>query len=298
MRFWRTTRSSKASDIYVMAAIAYDLVTGWGRETNASVSGAGRSIPPRKLQPSLPEAAQALILPGLFEKEADRPQDAAAFGEELSRALKLTANTSRKRSRMNAVLVFLLLCVIAGVAYISRQVSPTNVPGRLRVWLRIEGQHSSVRRSSSALSQLSQDEGFRVEAEADAPGYLYLLTEPSNSTGPLTVFFPWSTTHGYSSYISPRTTVSIPERAPFGFKPGAGVDHLWIVWADANQDLLENAARRAKQPYQGVVREVKEAHAVRQALQNWQKPISPKIDALELSSVDGIMVGLIDISHR
>lgn len=301
-----TGRSSKASDIYAMAAIAYDLVTGSRRETDGSLVGVRRSIAPRKHHPLLPQAAEVLILQGLSEREADRPQNAAAFGENLSRALTLATAPASKRPMTDALLVLLVLCMIGGIALVSRHVSPAHSPtaphatacSRLRVWLRIEGQDGSVRRSSAVSSQLFQDEGFRIEAEADSPGYLYLFTEPSNPGGPLTVLFPSSTTHGYSSYVPARTTISIPERAPFGFKPGAGADHLWIVWADTRKDSLENVTRWAKQPYQGMVHDMTEAQVVRQALQKWQRPVYSQSDAVELRRAEGVTAGLIDISHK
>lgn len=82
-----------ASDVYSLAVIAYELLTG--RRPNNPESGyqlremqeAGVRIKPRDLRPGLPEEAEAIILKALSFQAEMRPQRARDFGDFLAAAL-------------------------------------------------------------------------------------------------------------------------------------------------------------------------------------------------------------------
>lgn len=90
---------SAATDIYALATIAYEMVTGrrpFNLDAPNSIAAAQQLITlqqsedivsPKRLRPSLTEAAQAIILQGLSFQSANRPQDVRAFGEALAEAL-------------------------------------------------------------------------------------------------------------------------------------------------------------------------------------------------------------------
>jgi serine/threonine protein kinase len=90
---------SAATDIYSLGILAYEMVTG-RRPFNPDATnpvaviqqliGMQQSedlIPPKRLRPSLPDAAQEVILKALSFDPAKRPQDARAFGDALASAL-------------------------------------------------------------------------------------------------------------------------------------------------------------------------------------------------------------------
>jgi len=91
-----------AADIYAFALIACELITGrrpFNPDAPTQVAamqqliGMQRSeqvIPLRQLRPSLPPAAEAVLLRGLAFDPQKRPQDARQFGDELARALTRT----------------------------------------------------------------------------------------------------------------------------------------------------------------------------------------------------------------
>ena len=92
-------RSSPASDVYALGAVAYEMVTG--RQPFNADSPAqlvvmqlqGVRVKPQDLRPSLPEAAQECILKALSKDPEARYSRARDFGEALAKALTPGART-------------------------------------------------------------------------------------------------------------------------------------------------------------------------------------------------------------
>lgn len=91
--------ASAASDIYALATVAYELLTG-RRPFNPdapnqivaiqqlmSLQRSEHIVLPQQLRPGVPPAAQAVVMRGLAFDPTTRPADARQFAEELSRAL-------------------------------------------------------------------------------------------------------------------------------------------------------------------------------------------------------------------
>lgn len=94
---------SPASDIYALAIIAYEMLTGRkpfnvdAKHLLASMQQLlqmqrdGVDIKPKQLRPSLPEATQQLLLKALVYEPQNRPQDAKRFCDDLVYSLTATA---------------------------------------------------------------------------------------------------------------------------------------------------------------------------------------------------------------
>jgi serine/threonine protein kinase/Tfp pilus assembly protein PilF len=141
-------KPSSASDIYALALITYEMVTGrtpFPAETVLelhAMQAAGVKVPPRKLRPNLPEATERCILKGLRFKAQNRQPGAIVFvrelalgaGEPESEHADLEAGAAEVRgrwweaARWKAVAIAAALLIVAAVGFaIALPPVPTSV---------------------------------------------------------------------------------------------------------------------------------------------------------------------------
>lgn len=250
-----------ASDIYALGVIAYELVTGRKPFEPSTpyqlleMQRAGVGVPPRRLRPDLPEAAQALMLRALSFRREDRPQNAREFGEALARALDGPVpggpgRTARSPSGLEAaaahgsrgvgrgmmvrrapVLVAVLLLTLVAGAVLFRQFRPQEPPApqppvalrTLSYWIVVQKyRNGKPYKDAFRLPReilFEEDDRMRVGVVSPQSGYLYIVNEGPLSVGgrpDFNLLFPTPTANDGAALLTPGRPVIIPEE---GRKP-------------------------------------------------------------------------------
>jgi len=119
-------RPSHSSDIYALGVIAYEMLTGrrpFNPETASQLlelQRGGVKIMPCDLRPSLPQAAQAVILKSLSFAPEDRYARANDFTEALARALTSAPITQEQSAERSARSEILGIAPTTSVSYLRR----------------------------------------------------------------------------------------------------------------------------------------------------------------------------------
>ena len=254
-----------ASDIFALAVIAYEMITG--RRPFRPTSGPHllelqrkvHCIKPVELRPELSKEAQAIVLRGLAFEPKARYQKASEFGNSVAHALPKPAKTSLIKSpprQRNALVVLLLLLVCAAVLlglywYFGNTQSPISSRGPTRsfhYWLMVQkmrdGKPYQDPFKSNGQEILESGDRFRLNVSCAASGYLYVFNEgPSETNGAsFRLAYPTPDTKTGSANVAgdqPVQTNWITLRGP------AGAENFWIVWSASPISELESVKDRA-----------------------------------------------------
>jgi serine/threonine protein kinase len=327
-----------ASDIYALGVVAYEMVTGrrpFNLESNdllqalqqlQELQRAGVRVKPCDLRPSLPAAAQAVILNALAFKPKDRYARAKDFGEALAKTL--TGERANTRAPRPLLLLAALLAVIV-VAIVSLW---PIIPG----WKppddkSIEKPTSEITLSYSLEVQKDPNrypgdkpfilpdailfsDGDRVRFLISSPqsGYLYIINEGPNRTNDLpqfNVLFPDTITNGGSAEIRANQRVQIPQPSSkphldwFILDKQTGAEKIWLVWSKGSVPELEAVKGWANPKDRGAIGNPNQIKSVEQYLAA-RSATEPEIEKNEatrqttLKSKGEALVKLVKLEHH
>jgi len=271
---------TKATDVYSLAVIAYEMITG-RRPFNASsapelleLQRGGVRLNPVDLRPTLSTEARAILLRALSFDPAARYQSAAEFGDRLARTLTSTnpraaLKGSLTRRRLKFVFGSLVIALLGLTLFIyfstrkpgtpepQNQVTgplPAPSPSRsFTYWLNVQKMRNGKPYQQAFLSSGKEtfETGykFRLNVSSSDPGYLYLFNEgpPSRSGTSFTILYPTPLTNKGSASLGANQVVQTGWNE---FAGQAGAENFWIVWSISVVPELEAARDEAfKNPH-------------------------------------------------
>lgn len=266
----RGERVAASSDIYSMAVVAYEMLTG--RRPFSPNSAAqlldlqrkGVCARPADLRPDLPKRAQRVIFRALSFNPNDRYQNAGEFAADLTKALLASQqNVSGKDGWLSKKRVGLIsgaLVIAALVAYWVWPPPPKPDTSKgFNYWIMVqktrEGKDYQQPYKSNGADIFDNGDKFQLNVLSLGPGYLYIFNEgpPEPNRASFRMIYPTQAINEGSASIGANHTVQsdwIPFRGP------AGTDNFWIVWSASPLSELESARNQALQhPQAGLTEE-------------------------------------------
>ena len=240
----RGERVTAASDIYSMAVLAYEMVTGRRPFNPTSASqlldiqrGSVRARP-CDLRPNLPPLAQDVILRGLSFKLRDRYKTASEFGNDLARALTSEASprTLWSKKRLAAAGALIILISVAVLIAIYKPNGNGSGPNRsFDYWLTVQRmrdgkEYGEAFRSHGEDEIFENGDRFRLSVRSPVPAYVYVITEgpPEPNDTSFRMIFPSAATNNGSANLGANQTV---ESEWFTFRGPPGDENFWMIWS-------------------------------------------------------------------
>jgi serine/threonine protein kinase len=228
-----------ASDIYSLAVIAYELVTGRLPFNTSSparlleLQKKGLRLKPRRLREDLSTKAESIILRALSFDPSARCERASEFGENLAEALLIPGVAPEKRS-FKVVLAVLL--VVGGVAVISYGVyklihTPREPNRSFSYFLTVQTMRDGTDYKSNGKDDTFENgEKFRLTVLTPVPAYVYIFNErpPELNDISFKMIYPNPATNQGSASVGANQSVESPW---FTFRGPAGAENFWIVWS-------------------------------------------------------------------
>jgi serine/threonine protein kinase len=326
-----------ASDVYSMAVMVYEMVTG-RRPFNPTSTAQllelqrnGVRVRPVDLRANLSTEAQAIILKGLSFERTARYQDAAEFCNSLARALineegaAVVNKNGKKNGRFwwrtligslaGVVCLAVLFAVYIGNGEGERNnpvPSPTPTPTpslptrSLVYWLDVQkmrnGRASENSFQSTNLDVFETGDKFRLNVSCPEPGYVYIFNEgtPEPQRTSSTIIYPTPATNDGSASIGKNQTLQTNWNT-FSGRPGT--ENFWIVWSTSAVDELESAKTEAFKHRDGgltgeVLDAVKKYLTTKAAEVNVRTSRDKQTQRTTLRGQGDVLVKLVEFEHR
>ena len=303
--------AGRRADIYSLAVIAWEMITG----TRPFVAGelepmqdlqrSGAAALPRERAKGMPAELKDLLVKGLAFDPRLRPDEAGAYARSLAAAIRRGDRRHPIRRRALAVSAGapILVCAIIGAIYASRPsvpapppaspavaapVRPVPAPPAIRAALLVRDGRGEPRRIEEPNPVLSGNAEFQIELNPSETGFVYVLTEPVNGTGPLVALFPTPNANSNSSLVTSGAVLRIPKD---GLAVGpAGRDRVWVVWKRQADPLLERLREWVNTRHAGEIGDPAERRSV--------KALLAQMEAAGPSSGENSALCVFEIEHR
>lgn len=291
-------RPLPASDVYALAAISHELLTGrppFAAQNDIDLMEAQRRgllEPPSAGRRDLPSACDELIESGLAFDAERRPASAREFAGALASALPGAArqpggvSQPRRFGRLASRMGLAALAVAASTAVgygvwrwsrphrpVPPVASATTVESALDYAVTVQRyRNGRPYRAPFVLPGpllFAVDDRIRISVSSRRSGHLYVLDEGPVRTGGLpsfNVLFPSMSTRDGAATIAAGEEIEIPSRSWLVFDDEQGQEKLWLVWSEKPQPSLDQVAALANPTDRGAIRDEQRARAVRDFL--------------------------------
>jgi serine/threonine protein kinase len=236
-----------ASDVFSMAVVAYEMVTG-RRPFNASsteeqlkLQQTGVAIKPIALRPNLPLPAQDVILRGLSFKPQARYQNANQFGDSLANALIHPHITPIPKRWLYVLLLILGVAMLSfgGHKYCNRNIPRNHFDYFLTVQRMHDNEPYLAQFRSHGDEPFYKGDKFRLTVSSPVDAYFYIFKDaPPASPDGFRIIYPARAAPG---------AANLGANQPFNaewmtFSDLADAENFWIVWSTSPVPELESVA--------------------------------------------------------
>jgi serine/threonine protein kinase len=301
-----------ASDIYSMALIAYEIVTGRRPFKPGSTSHlldlqrVGVRVRPKHLREDLSIKADSVLLRALKFEPRGRYKSASEFGEKLAGALLEPRKTAIPRwAKVTGGLVILAVLSFGLFKYFYR--TEDAGPNRsFTYWLTVQkmrdGKDFQEAFKSNGEDVFENGDKFRLNVLTPIPGYLYVMNEgpPEPNDTSFTMIYPSLNINDGSATLGANQSI---QSDWITFRGPAGDENFWIVWSVSPVTQLESAKTEAlNDPHGGLTDQNLEA--VREFLRRKQLEMKVTVyhykatqTAIARGKAD-MLVTLLQFKHR
>lgn len=251
-------RITSASDVYSVAVIAYEMVTG-RRPFNPSsapqlleLQRKGVQVKPTALRPNLPPKAEDVILRGMSFNLKTRYRRAGEFGHHVARALKnedaRTNGWPIESIKKVAAVMALIIITSAGLFAYSKCNGDPPPRRSFTYWLMVQrvrdGKNYQEPFKSNGEETFDTGDKFQLNVLSREPGFLYVLNEgpPGPSDTNFTMIYPRRTTNNGFATLGANQSI---QSDWITFRGPAGNENFWLVWSVAPVSQLESAKNEA-----------------------------------------------------